>query len=122
MSTLFVLFVTQPIFVHKEHFRFTFPHEHIRSLSIKNTVNCSLSKMLTTPILDRLDSDDDFTFVDLTVEPDAEGHPRPEIKSEVLQFLIHALGGCRACNRICGPGASLWILGLHLENLHPGDK
>ena len=94
------------------------------SISVSKKIYLSVlpSKMLTTPISSRVNEDDDFNFVEIKVEPDSRGHPRPEQKSEVLQFLIHALGGCRSCRRICGPGASLWILSLHVQNLHPGDE
>jgi hypothetical protein len=54
------------------------------------------------------------------VEPDPRGHPRPEVKEEVLLFLLHAQGGCRVCTRICG--SSPWIVGLHVERLHPNDE
>ena len=76
--------------------------------------------MRTTPILERIDRDDDFQFVEVEVEPDPRGHPRPEVKEEVLLFLLHAQGGCRVCTRICG--SCPWIVGLHVEGLHPNDE
>jgi hypothetical protein len=109
-------------FVNKYHFRCK--NVVLVSISVSKKIYLSVLslKMLTTPISGRLNEDDDFNFIEIEVEPDSRGHPRPEQKSEVLQYLIHALGGCRSCSRICSPGASLWILSLHLQNLHPGDE
>ena len=48
------------------------------------------------------------------------GHPRADMREEVLKFLVHAVGGCRVCAPISGNNVE--HVGEFLVRLHPNDQ